>query len=106
MHFFRAYVSPKGTSTFFIPFFPPFFLLFVTTCSSFESQPILMLLSFIVDVVNFCINSNPVLEILLVFLFSVGVVCRSVSLNVGLLLKGMRSHYIGGLLLEISVAQK
>lgn len=63
-----------------------------------------MLLSFIVDVVNFCINSNPVLEILLVFLFSVGVVCRSVSLNVGLLLKGMRSHYIGGLLLEISVA--
>lgn len=31
------------------------------TFSSFESQPILMLLSFTFDVVNFCINSNPVL---------------------------------------------
>lgn len=46
-----------------------------------------MLLSFNFDVVNFCINPNTGLRISLVCLFSVGVVCRSVSLNVCLRLK-------------------
>lgn len=64
-----------------------FLLLFLMTCSSFQSQPILMLLSFNFDVVNFCVNPNPVLKILLFSLFSVVIVCRIVCLNIALLLK-------------------
>lgn len=46
-----------------------------------------MLLSFNFDVVNFCVNPNPLLKILLFALFSVGIVCRIVCLNIASLLK-------------------